>query len=127
MEVPANLLYTKTHEWVLLANGKARVGLTDFAQDALGDIVFFNLPSVGIEVGATDAIGEVESVKAVSDVCAAVGGTICAVNDELADAPELINAAPYANWIIEIDNVEGTEDLLSPEQYEAYCLEEGGV
>ena len=124
MEVPGNLLYTKTHEWVLFVDGKARVGLTDFAQDALGDIVFFDLPDVGAEVGADDAIGEVESVKAVSEVCAAVGGKVCAINEALTDAPELVNAAPYENWIFEIDGAEGKEGLLTPEQYKALCLEE---
>ena len=128
MEVPVSLLYTKTHEWVMLSDGKARVGLTDFAQDALGDIVFFNLPAVGSVVGAGDIIGEVESVKAVSEICAAVGGSICAVNDALADSPELVNEAPYANWIFEIeietDAGAGTDDLLTPEQYESFCCDE---
>ena len=144
MVVPKNLLYSKTHEWVLRLGDKARVGLTDFAQDALGDIVFLNLPEIGAIVDAGGTIGEVESVKAVSDVCAPIGGTICAVNDALANSPELINAAPYENWIFEVDSadsagaagaVESTVaaepsgadggGLLTPEQYEAFCQEEG--
>ena len=124
MVVPENLLYAKTHEWVLISDGKARVGLTDFAQDALGDIVYFNLPEAGTEVGAGEAIGEVESVKAVSEIFAAVGGKICAVNDALADTPEIVNAEPYAAWVFEIDIAAGIEDLLTPGQYEAFCNEE---
>ena len=124
MVVPENLLYAKTHEWVQLIDGKARVGLTDFAQDALGDIVFFNLPVTGSRVDAGDAIGEVESVKAVSEIFSAVGGMICAVNDALLDSPELVNGMPYETWIFEIDDATGEENLLSPEQYEAFCNEE---
>ncbi|MCL2059421.1 MAG: glycine cleavage system protein GcvH [Oscillospiraceae bacterium] len=128
MEVPQNLLYAKTHEWVRFTDGgKAQVGLTDYAQDALGDIVYFNLPSVGSVVGAGDAVGEVESVKAVSEVFAAVSGTICAVNDALADAPELINASPYGTWVFEVENAVDGEDLLTPEQYAALCDEEEGA
>jgi glycine cleavage system H protein len=126
MVVPENLLYTKTHEWVLLGGGKARGGLTDFAQDALGDIVFFVLPNEGAAVHAGDSVGEVESVKAVSEVCAPIGGTVCAVNGALNDAPELINSAPYEAWIFEIDGAQGGEGLLTPGQYAAFCLEEGG-
>ena len=124
MVTPDNLLYTKTHEWVLFVGGKARVGLTDYAQDALGDIVYLSLPEIGAEVSPADEIGEVESVKAVSEVCAAVGGRVCDVNGVLADAPELINTAPYDSWIFEIEGDGGREDLLSPEQYEALCREE---
>lgn len=107
MNIPENLLYTKTHEWVLIAGGKARVGLTDYAQDALGDIVYFNLPQVGDDVTAGGVAGEVESVKAVSEVRSPLSGAVCAVNDSLADAPETANAAPYDAWIFEIENFGG--------------------
>ena len=124
MVVPENLLYSKTHEWVQFVDGKARVGLTDYAQDALGDVVFFDLPAAGNEVNAGDVIGEVESVKAVSEIFAAVGGVVCAVNEALIDSPELVNTAPYENWIYEIEGAAGGEALLTPAQYEAFCREE---
>ena len=124
MVVPGNLLYAKTHEWVRFIDGKARVGLTDFAQDSLGDIVFFTLPTVGSEASVGDAIGEVESVKAVSEIFAAVGGIISAVNDTLVETPESVNVDPYGIWIFEIDNATGKEGLMSPGEYEAFCNEE---
>jgi glycine cleavage system H protein len=124
MTIPENLLYAKTHEWVLICGGKARVGLTDFAQDALGDIVYINFPKEGAEVSAGEAVGEVESVKAVSEVCAPVSGAVCAVNGLLADMPEMVNASPYGAWIYEIDEIGGAEDLLTAAQYEALCLGE---
>ena len=124
MVIPENLLYSKTHEWVLFIDGKARVGLTDFAQDALGDIVYFNLPSVGDEAVEGAAIGEVESVKAVAELCSPVGGAICAVNDALANAPELVNSAPYEHWIFEVENARHGDALLSPDMYRDFCLEE---
>ena len=124
MNIPDNLWYSKTHEWVLFIDGKARIGLTDYAQDSLGDIVYVNLPAVGDEATVNGAVCEVESVKAVSDVLSPVGGTISAVNHALEDAPESINASPYDAWIVEIDGITGKEDLLSPDRYEAFCREE---
>ena len=124
MNIPENLYYSKTHEWIGFVGDKARIGMTDFAQNAMGDIVYVNLPSVGETIIAGNAICEVESVKAVSEVQAPISGTICAVNDALADAPESINSAPYEAFIVEIDNVSDREDLLSPGEYAAYCREE---
>ena len=127
MLIPDNLRYSKTHEWVVFIDGKARVGLTDYAQDALGDIVFFNLPEIGAEVGAGDAVGEVESVKAVSEICAPVSGTVREVNEKLLDAPELVNSAPYEAWVYVVGLGEGAPDfgaLLTPEQYAEFCGEE---
>jgi glycine cleavage system H protein len=136
MVIPENLLYSKTHEWVMLTGGKARIGLTDYAQDALGDIVYFNLPAVGDKFETGGVIGEVESVKAVSEVNAPVGGVVSAVNETLADAPETINSAPYDTWIFELDiDGEGNANsggdggnygLLTPGQYEEFCLAEAG-
>jgi glycine cleavage system H protein len=102
--VPEQLRYTSEHEWVAAAaDGPARVGITHFAQDALGDIVFLQLPEVGSEVAAGDPVGEVESTKSVSEIYAPVAGTVVAVNQALADTPEVVNADPYgAGWLFEI-------------------------
>ena len=124
MNIPQNLWYSKTHEWVLFTCDTVRVGLTDYAQNAMGDIVYADLPSAGDQVEAGGLCGEVESVKAVSAVRTPVGGIIVAVNEALADAPETINKAPYVAWIAEIGNITEKGELLSPEQYEAFCEEE---
>ncbi|CAM4356802.1 glycine cleavage system protein GcvH [Saccharibacillus endophyticus] len=124
-EVKAGLYYTKDHEWVeKLANGNLRLGITDFAQHQLGDIVFVELPEEGAEVAAEASIGSIESVKTVSDLFCPVGGTIAAVNGALESEPELVNSAPYGDgWMIEIapdGEAEGLlAALLTPEQYEA--------
>ena len=99
MNYPKELSYSKTHEWIRNEDGIYVVGITDYAQHALGDVVFVNLPQEGDEVAAGESFGDVESVKAVSDVMSPVTGTICAVNEELADAPELLNNDPYEAWI----------------------------
>ncbi len=125
MNTPKNLQYTRSHEWVEMLDGGARIGLTDHAQDALGSIVFVNLPAVGDSVTAAEALGDVESVKAVSDVLSPITGTVSAVNEELLDAPEKINDDPYGAWLIETSDVTGTDELLSAEAYEAFCAEEG--
>ncbi|MBR5626089.1 MAG: glycine cleavage system protein GcvH, partial [Thermoguttaceae bacterium] len=97
MDIPANLYYSKEHEWVRFENGKACVGITDFAQHHLGDIVFVELPEIGTELNAMDEAGVVESVKAVSPVYSPVSGKIIDVNTELESAPERLNSAPYDN------------------------------
>ena len=124
MNYPNELSYSKSHEWVKNEDGVYVVGISDFAQHALGDVVFVNLPAEGADVTAGAAVGEVESVKAVSDLVSPVSGTICAVNEELVDSPELLNSDPYGAWIIKVENVNGTEDLLSAAEYEAFCKEE---
>ena len=104
MQIPDDLRYSSDHEWVRVENGKARVGITDYAQDALGDVVFVDLPEVGAAAVAGDSISEVESTKSVSDIYAPVTGTIVEVNAELADAPERLNEDPYGEgWIFVID------------------------
>ena len=121
MNLPEELKYTKSHEWVrFLKDGSAKIGLTDFAQNELGDIVFVNLPQEGdaIESGATFA--DVESVKAVSDVYSPVTGTVSAVNGDLLDAPEKINQAPYEAWLIEAGEITAKEELLSAEEYRKF-------
>jgi glycine cleavage system H protein len=103
--VPEQLRYTTEHEWVAPADeaGRLRVGITDFAQDALGDIVFLQLPEVGAEVTAGDAVGEVESTKSVSEIYAPVAGTVIAVNEAVVESPEVVNADPYGEgWLLEI-------------------------
>ena len=124
MNNPTDLKYSKSHEWVKYEDGVAIVGISDFAQHALGDVVFVGLPAVGDEVVAGDSFGDVESVKAVSDLVSPVSGTICAVNDELDDSPEKLNEDPYAAWIIKVENVTGEEELLDAVAYEAHCAEE---
>ena len=125
MNFPAELKYSKSHEWVRTEDGVTVVGISDFAQDALGDVVFINLPAEGDAVTAGASFGDVESVKAVSDIISPVTGVICAVNEALADAPETLNADPYGAWIIKVKDVGETEELLDAAAYEAHCAEEG--
>jgi len=125
MNYPAELQYSKSHEWVRMEDGVAVIGISDFAQDALGDVVFVNLPQEGDETTAGDAFGDVESVKAVSDLVSPVSGTVCAVNEDLLDAPELLNQDPYGAWIIKVENITDTEELLDAAAYEAFCAAEG--
>lgn len=125
MNTPDNLLYSKSHEWVLLEGDTAKIGLTDHAQEALGDLVFVNLPETGDSLTCGEALGDVESVKAVSDVYSPVTGTVKAVNEELLDTPEAINADPYGAWLVEVEGITDKEDLLDAEAYIALCAEEG--
>ena len=125
MNTPEHLRYTKSHEWILFADdGTAKVGLTDHAQDALGDLVFVNLPEVGDALTCGEALGDVESVKAVSDVYSPVTGTVKAVNEDLLDAPESINADPYEAWLVEVEGITDQEELLDAAAYQALCAQE---
>lgn len=122
MNVPANLKYSATHEWVeTLENGNVRIGITDFAQDALSDLVFVNLPEVGDAVTVGKSFGDVESVKAVSDLFSPVSGTVAAINEELLDAPQAMNETPYEAWMIEVSDVTETEELMDDAAYTAKC------
>ena len=121
MNYPTNLQYSKSHEWVMTDGDVAVVGISDFAQDALGDVVFVNLPQEGDTVTAGEPFGDVESVKAVSDLISPLSGTVCAVNEELLDAPEMLTSDPYGAWIIKVENVSGSEELLSASDYETFC------
>ena len=125
MLFPAEMKYSKDHEWMKEEDGVVVVGISDFAQDALGDVVFVNLPGEGDEVTAGEAFGDVESVKAVSDLVSPVTGTVCAVNEALLDEPEQLNKAPYAAWLIKVENVTDTSDMLDAAAYEAFCAQEG--
>jgi len=125
MELRDNVKYAKTHEWVKeLGDGVVEIGITDFAQDALGDIVFINLPEVDDEVVMETPFCDVESVKAVSDVYSPVTGVICQVNEELADNPALINESAFDAWIIRVKDVKEHEDFLNAEEYETFANEE---
>ena len=121
MNFPTELKYTKHDEWVkMIDETTALVGITDFAQDQLSDIVFVTLPEVGDEAVADEKYGDVESTKAVSDLVSPVSGTIAAVNTDLDDSPELLNEDPYANWIIKVENVSGfAAGLMEADAYMA--------
>lgn len=127
-KVEASLLYTKEHEWIMkLEDGRVRVGITDFAQHALGDIVFIELPEVGADVTADESLGSVESVKSVSDIYAPVTGKVVTVNKSLEEAPEKMNEDPYGDgWIAELELVadDSLASLLTAEQYIALTAEE---
>lgn len=125
MNYPVDLKYSKSHEWVKYEDGVAVIGISDFAQDALGDVVFVNLPAVGDEVTAGESFGDVESVKAVSDLISPVSGVVCEINEDLEDSPESLNEDPYGAWIIKVENVTDEEELLDSADYEAHCAEEG--
>lgn len=125
MRNPKELSYSKSHEWVkFTGDTSAIIGITDYAQDSLGDIVFINLPDEGEEVIKEEVFGDIESVKAVSDLISPVSGGIVAVNEALLEEPELINDDPYENWILKIENITETEDLLDAEEYADFCEEE---
>lgn len=124
MELREELLYSKSHEWVKEEGDVAVIGLTDYAQSELGDLVFVNLPEEGDEISVGEAFSDVESVKAVSDVYAPVSGTVCEINEELMDAPEKINEAPYEAWFVKVKDITEREELLSAEEYKAFVESE---
>lgn len=120
MEFPDNLRYSTDHEWVRAEGARIRVGITDYAQDALGDVVFVQLPEVGTTVDAGGVLGEIESTKSVSELYAPLSGTVVQVNESLTEAPEGINADPYgAGWICELEPADPSQldGLLDPEAY----------
>jgi len=128
MAYPANYKYTKEHEWISVEGSKGTVGITDYAQNSLGDIVFVDLPKVGDTLEAGKIFGSVESVKAVSDLYSPVSGTVTAVNEELKEAPEKVNADANSTWMLKLDIKDAAElgGLLSSEEYEAFVKEETG-
>ena len=122
MQIPADLRYSQDHEWARATGEVVRVGITDYAQDALGDVVYVSLPSVGTALEAGASLGEVESTKSVSEIYAPVSGTVSAVNEALSASPELINAEPYeGGWICEITvaSLESFDALLDADAYRA--------
>ncbi|NLX94170.1 MAG: glycine cleavage system protein GcvH [Clostridiales bacterium] len=124
MKLPEDLFFSKTHEWVRYEqDGTAFIGLTDHAQEALGDVAFINLCDEGESFEFGDVIGDIESIKAVTDVYTPVSGTVTHVNDELLDAPEKINSDPYGSWLVEFEGVARNEELLDAEGYEKFLAE----
>lgn len=128
MKILDGLRYSREHEWVKVEGNKAYVGITDFAQHSLGDIVFVELPEIGAEFKSGETLGVVESVKAASDIYSPVSGTVVEINEDLADAPENINTEPYESWIavLELDADSGIDELMDAEEYEKFCTEEEG-
>ncbi|NMM65282.1 glycine cleavage system protein GcvH [Clostridium sp. P21] len=126
MKILENLKYTKDHEWVKVEGDKAYIGITDFAQHSLGDIVFVELPEVDSELAVEEAFGVVESVKAASDIYMPISGKVVKINEELDDSPELINEDPYGNWIImvQISDASQLNSLLDSKAYEDLCGKE---
>lgn len=124
MNIPKELLYTSSHEWIeKLDNGNIRVGITDFAQEELGDIVFLELPQEGDPVLEGEAFADIESVKAASEIYSPVNGTVAAVNEEAVDDPAIINEDPYGAWLIEIADPSDNTSLMDADDYEK-ALEE---
>ena len=128
MPYPADFKYTKEHEWIKANGETATIGITSYAQESLGDIVFVDLPKVGAEIAAGKTFGSVESVKAVSDLYAPASGTVTEVNADLATAPEKINTDAHAAWMVKIKlkNTGDLNSLLSAADYEKFVAEEGG-
>lgn len=124
MTNPTNLSYSPSHEWILEEGDTTLIGLTHFAQSELGDIVFVNLPMEGDTLHAGDSFGDVESVKAVSDIISPVSGTVVAINEELLDNPALINEEPYGAWLVKVSGVTDHEELMDAATYEAFCIAE---
>ena len=123
-KTPAELQYTKTHEWIKIEGDSATVGISDYAQDSLGDVVYVELPDVGASYEAGQSFGAVESVKAASDLYLPVGGEVTEVNTPLLDHPELLNSDPYGDgWLIKITLAQGVGALMSAEAYEKYVEE----
>ena len=128
MPYPANLRYTREHEWIAVEGSIGSIGITDYAQNSLGDIVYVDAPKVGDQVSANATFGSVESVKAVSDLFSPVSGKVTAVNEELKTAPDKINQDPHSTWIIkvELSNPGEIAALLDASAYEAFIAEESG-
>lgn len=129
MEVPKDLRYTREHEWLKIDGAKGVIGITHFAQDQLGDVVFVEVPAVGTELAAENTFGVVESVKTVSDLYTPVAGKVAAVNKDLEANPELVNQDPYGKgWMVEIELSDSgqSDDLLSADDYEAFIKEQQG-
>ena len=126
MKIVSGLYYTKDHEWVKVEGNTAYVGITDFAQHALGDIVYVELPEVDSEVEGEESFGTIESVKAASDMLMPLTGTILEVNEDLENDPSLVNADSFENWIMKISiaNQADLDELMNAEEYEAFCNEE---
>jgi len=128
MAYPTDRKYTKEHEWIQSNGSSATIGITDYAQNSLGDIVFVDLPKVGAELAVGKTFGTVESVKAVSDLFSPTSGTVTETNVDLATSPEKVNKDPHGSWMVKITlkNASELDSLLSPADYEKFVAEEGG-
>ncbi|HOS70123.1 MAG TPA: glycine cleavage system protein GcvH [Bacillota bacterium] len=126
METKSGLLYSKDHEWVRVEGEKAYVGITDYAQHALGEIVYVELPTVGDELNVGDVFSVIESVKAASDSYIPVAGKVLEVNEALSDSPQLVNEDPYGSWIVavEITDKAGLDELMNEQEYQEFCDKE---
>lgn len=127
MNLPNNLRFSKSHEWIIIEEeNTAKIGISEFAQHSMGDIVFINLPSVGDTFSAGEEIGDVESVKAVSEIYTPVSGTVSAINEDLLTSPELVNNDPYGSWFVELEGVSIDDSimLMTPSEYEIFCQTE---
>lgn len=126
METKSGLLYSKDHEWIRVEGEKAYIGITDYAQHALGEIVYVELPSVGDELNAEDVFSVIESVKAASDAYLPISGKVLEVNEALSDSPQLINEDPYENWIalMEVTDKADLDNLMSEQEYKDFCSKE---
>ena len=129
MDTPEELQYTKDHEWLMIEGNAARIGITDYAQQELGDVVYVELPDVGKTLDKGESFGSVESVKAVSEIYMPLSGTVTEVNEALADSPEEVNHSPYGEgWMIRIEIADSSQidQLMTPEEYVTYVEEEAG-
>lgn len=125
MNIPEDLKYTRNHEWVRFAGKTARVGITDPAQEALGDIVFVELPEIDKQLAAGDVLGVVESVKSASDIYSPVSGKVAEINEDLTEKPEMLNEDAYGSWIALLENVDSqSAQLMDPQEYQKFCEEE---
>ncbi|WP_105617467.1 glycine cleavage system protein GcvH [Vallitalea okinawensis] len=126
MKILEGLYYSKDHEWIKVEGAKAFIGITDYAQDALGGIVFIEMPEVDDELSAGDVYGVIESVKAASDSYSPLSGKVVEINDELEDSPELLNEKPYESWILALEMSDDTEldGLMKSKEYEEFCKSE---
>ncbi len=127
MDIPEDLLFTTDHEWIRVQDDVITIGITEFAQEQLGDVVYVELPDEGQEIDAEDAFGSVESVKAVSEIYSPIGGTVVEVNELLEDSPEKVNTDPYGDgWMVQLSTGDTSDlsSLMSPGAYEEYLSEE---
>jgi len=127
MNIPEDLLYTSDHEWIRVQEEEITIGITEFAQEQLGDVVYVELPEEGDEIEAEDAFGSVESVKAVSEIYSPISGKVIEINDLLEDSPEKVNTDPYGDgWMVQLEasDTSALEGLMSPEEYQEYLAEE---
>ncbi len=126
--LPEDRKYSKEHEWIQVDGDSGLIGITDFAQNQLGDVVYVELPEVGAKVTAMEVFGNIESVKAVSELFSPVSGAVVAINDKVVDAPEMVNSSPYGDaWLIKVklDDAAQVDGLLSPADYQSYIDKEG--